>query len=122
MRTIPVYIESSQGHDTLNVPQNQLQKTIEGQLKDDKWATMEKKDGSTEILTKSDIPKQEQPAQNEPKEEKKDVNDEWKNSFSAVKGIETPSVNTSSSSPNKQWAKKFEKTKSATVTQKAKGG
>lgn len=120
MKTIQVYVESNQGHDTLNVPANQLQNAVENQLKQDKWATMEKKDGSTEILTKSDIPKQEQPSQSVPKEDKSAVNDDWKNSFSAHKGTETPSVKTSN--PNKEWAKKFEKVQSATVTNKAKGG
>ena len=127
MKTIHLYVESDKGHDTLNVPQTQLQNAVEGQLKDDKWVTIEKKDGNTEILTAKDMPKEEKPKEvkqsdSNPKTESKGKDDDWKNSFSADKVTETPSIKPSSSVPNKDWAKKFEKIKSATSTNKAKGG
>src|SRR3989338_25496 len=112
MKTIPLYVESKRGHDTLNVPANQLQNAVENQLKDDKWVTMEKKDGNTEILTASDIPK----------EEKTSGNDDWKNSFSANKPAAAAKPAIPPSNDKKEWAKKFEKMKSATSTNKAKGG
>ena len=113
MKTIPLYVESERGHDTLNVPANQLQNAVESQLKDDKWVTMEKKGGSTEILTAKDIPK----------EEKSGSNEDWKNSFKAdSKPMQTATPATASSNDKKEWAKKFEKVKSATSTNKAKGG
>ena len=83
--TIPLYIESIRGDDRENVPQEQLQEKVEEQLNNDKLVTLEKENNETEILTKSDIPTE---------EEQKE---------------------------NKEWAEKFEKTKSATATNKSKG-
>jgi hypothetical protein len=59
METIPIYIESVRGHDTFNVPNSppEIQKMVEAQLKDDKWVTIEKNDGSSELLTTTDLPK-----------------------------------------------------------------
>ena len=112
MKIIPVYVESNRGHDTLNVPANQLQNAVENQLKDNKLVTLEKKDGSTEILTASDIPK----------EEKSIENDDWKNSFNANKPAAAVKPAITTTNDKKEWAKKFEKVKSATSTNKAKGG
>ena len=94
MKTIPIYIESTRGHDTLNVPKGKVQEAIKKQLKDGKWVTTEKKDGSTEILTEKDIPK----AKN------------------------TKIISSAEKSDEQEWAEKFENLKSATATSKAKGG
>jgi len=52
-----LYIESSEnGHDEIDVPKGEEQKAVEGQLKDDKWVTLEQQDESSEILTEEDIP------------------------------------------------------------------
>lgn len=93
MKTIPMYVESPNGHDTIDVPEDDLQDEVEKQLKDDKWVTTEKEDGSTEILTEADIPK-----------------------------TKTLSPAVLEKSEEQEWAEKFEKVKSATVTNKAKGG
>ena len=93
MRTIPMYVESPNGHDTIDVPEDDLQDDVEKQLKDDKWVTTEKEDGSTEILTEADIPK-----------------------------TKTLSSTVLEKTEEQEWAEKFENVKSATVTNKAKGG
>ncbi len=40
------------------IPKDKIQKAVETQLNNDKWVCIEKKDGSTELLTKKDIPKE----------------------------------------------------------------
>lgn len=110
MRKIPVLIESKNGHDTLDVPENKLQETVENQLKDDKWVTLEKKDGSSEILTKEDI-------------SKTDKKPDWQKTFGVDKGENNvTSMPSKPISRVKTFAKKFEAVKSATCTHKAKGG
>lgn len=77
---IPMFVESQRGDDRIGtdpggslitdhvatengvpfesgVPQNKIQEAVETQLKDDKWVVVEKKGGSTELLTKKDMPK-----------------------------------------------------------------
>ncbi len=41
-----------------DIPKDQIQKAVETQLNNDKWVCIEKKDGSTELLTKKDVPKE----------------------------------------------------------------
>jgi hypothetical protein len=41
-----------------DIPKDQIQKAVETQLNNDKWVCIEKKDGSTELLTKKDILKE----------------------------------------------------------------
>ncbi len=41
-----------------DIPKEKIQKAVETQLNDNKWVCIEKKDGSTELLTKKDIPKE----------------------------------------------------------------
>jgi len=96
MKTIPIYVESPNGHDTLNVPVNKVQEEVEKQLTDDKWVTTENKDGQTEILTKSDMPKS-----------------------ATQKVLDTSKVSTSQ---DEEWAEKFKNIKTATATKGAKGG
>ena len=59
VKKMKVLIESTNGHDETEVPQEQAQGFIEGQLKENKWATLEKKDGDKELVTEKDIPKEE---------------------------------------------------------------
>jgi len=94
MKTVPIYVESPKGHDTLNVPEDKVQEEVEKQLKDGKWVTTESEDGSTEILTERDMPK------------------------STKKVVSA----TAEKSDEQEWADKFETLKSATATSKAKGG
>jgi hypothetical protein len=155
MKTIPMYIESENGHDEIQVPENQIQGKIEEQVKQDKWVTIEKQDGATEILTKSDIPQEQKPQQvndttddisddteDDEEEEEEEDNTDWTKADekeelkakadnligffggkqannSTPKPTETPKTE---SKPMVDYAKKFEKVKSATATFKAKGG
>lgn len=52
----PLYIESKNGHDTENVPEEELQQRVESELRNDRFVTIEKDNGSKEILTEQDIP------------------------------------------------------------------
>ena len=88
-KTIPFLVESKHGHDTSDVPADEVQEKTEEQLKADRNVTIEKESGQTEILTKSDMPDSE----NEEERRKQD----------------------------KDWADKFENTKTATSTKKTKG-
>jgi hypothetical protein len=77
---IPFMVESQRGDDRLGtnpagdiisdfeaknqgvpfeqgIPKQDIQKAVETQLKNEKWVCIEKHDGSTELLTKKDIPK-----------------------------------------------------------------
>lgn len=73
MKDILFLIESKNGHDESLVPQAQLPEKVNEQIADGKWATLEKENGSTEILTK---------------EVKKD---EWKDVFKDTKSVTTTS-------------------------------
>ncbi len=95
-----MYVEDETGHSTLDVPENKVQEEVEKQLKEDKWVTTQKENGDTEILTKADIPKE------EPKS-------------ATTKTLDTSKV---SKSQEDEWADKFKNVKSATSTQKARGG
>lgn len=108
---IPFYVESIRGHDIFSVPQEQVQGEVEKHLNEDKLVTLEQENGSTEILTKTDIPNQletteeddeEEGYREEEKEDKIPTEEEQKE--------------------NIEWAKKFKETKSATITNKSKGG
>ncbi len=93
MKTIQMLVESPNGHDTIAVPESEVQEAVEKQLKDGKWVTIEKKDGNTELLTEQDIPTQ--------------------------KTISEAEVE---KSDEEAWAEKFESVESVTATNKAKGG
>ena len=88
-KTIPFLVESKHGHDTSDVPADEVQEKTEEQLKADRNVTIEKENGQTEILTESDMP-------NSKDEEERRKED-------------------------KDWADKFENTKTATSTKKTKG-
>lgn len=155
-KTIPLYIESKRGHDTINVPNTPtaIQNAVESQLKDGKWVTTEKADGSSEILTASDIPKDipidEKPLMemaDTPKDELADLDldedsdddeedddkevsasanpTEWKQAFKEEKKGTTPTPTkkaTKPTTPREEWESKFTAVKSATATNKSKGG
>jgi len=101
-----------------DVPKEQIQHAVEGQLKADKWVCLEGQDGTTDLLTKKDIPQK----------------DDWKTAFNMnppVNPAPTPSKPTATTcgiptpkptSPKEVWESKFESIKSATATHKGKGG
>ena len=78
MKKIPLYIESKNGHDTVEVEKNELMEEVESQLQDDKWVTTEKTDGSSEILTQQDIPSDKE------KQEMEEWADKFENVISAT--------------------------------------
>ena len=55
-KTIPLLIESKNGHDEVNLPESQVPEKVNEQLKDGKMVTLEKED-RTEVLTK-EVPKE----------------------------------------------------------------
>jgi hypothetical protein len=118
---IPMFVESPRGDDKIGtgpegnlisdheanekgtpfepgVPKDKIPEAVEAQLKDDKWVVIEKKDGSSELLTKGDIPKPEERKENVPQEKasegttgagdpkapEKPAEDDWRAVFSAV--------------------------------------
>jgi len=130
------------------IPRDKIQEAIEAALKQEKWVCVEKTDGSTELLTKKDIPiasdeksveaaaavKAEQPkepvkpAVEQPKEGEKPSGNDWKDAFSvtpkpAPKPATTnPTPAPKPDKPKEVWVSKFESIKSATATHKGKGG
>jgi hypothetical protein len=79
MDMVKFLVESENGHDTIDVPKEEIKQEVEKQLEDNKLVTLEKADGETEILTEADT-------------------------------------------KNEDFDRKFEGIKSATVTNKVKGG
>jgi len=124
METIKVLVQSSAGHDELNVEQSALPGVVAEQLKDDKWVTLEKKDGSTEILTKADLPsdKIEDEAEDDVDEELDDEDKAlqkaggWADTFKETKNTKGKVVTAA------KFESRFENVESATATHKAKGG
>jgi len=121
-----VYIQSEAGHDTIETDQAKLPGVVAEQLKDDKWVTLEKKDGSTEILTKADLPTEEAEDEDaeddvdeELDEEDKKIQQEggWANTFKETKTTPSKKVVTAA-----KFESRFENVESATATHKAKGG
>lgn len=68
-KTIPFYIESINGHDTTLVPVEDVADKTNEQLGNDKWATIQKESGETQVLTK-EVPKE-----------------QWKDVFTDVKSV-----------------------------------
>jgi len=110
-QTIPLYVESANGHDTFEVPKEQIQEKVEEQLNQDKLVTLEKTDGQTELLTKSDIPTADE-------DEEEELDEETEGTIILSSATTKKAV----MSKEEEWAAKFEETKSATSTHKAKGG
>ncbi len=167
---IPMFVESQRGDDRIGtgpegnlisdhvanetgtpfepgVPNAQIQEAVEKQLNDDKWVVVEKKDGTSELLTKGDIPEPEVKREEVVPEEKpgegagtgnaeapgKTGEDDWRSVFSAGPAKpkpepkpEEPAVKPAcTAGPKKEtekWERKFKNIKSATATHKGKGG
>lgn len=82
---IPFLVESPNGHDKVEVPKENAGEVVKEHLRDDKLVTIEQDGGTTELLTKTDLPKDDPQSTSE-------------------------------------FARKFERIKSATVSNKIKGG
>jgi hypothetical protein len=159
---IPFRVESSRGDDILGtsgktgevltdfeakqknepfqpgIPKDKIQAAIEEALKKEKWVCVEKTDGSTDLLTKKDIPVifEETPAPvaandagEQPKENtQRPGKDEWKDALKPEqvppkKPVATNQTLTPAASKQKEeWVSKFASIKSATATHKGKGG
>lgn len=158
---IPFQIESQRGDDSLGtngktgtlitdyeakeigvpfqsgVPRNKIQEAIEAALKQEKWVCVEKKDGTTEILTQKDIPKV--PDENaikpagmvnsgKPEDASKPPKEEWKGDLKPIQvSTKKPEVTYQTIAPvhakqKEEWVSKFANIKSATATHKGKGG
>jgi len=124
---IPLYVEDSTGHSTIEVDSKELPERVAEELKDDKWVTIAKNDGSTEILTESDVPcdyeNEEEELSEDDKKLKEEVAekpvDDWKKAFNPVK----EGSNSNMPKPTKSsFVKKFNGVKSCTSIRKAKGG
>lgn len=139
IETVPVYVESVNGHDTLDVPKEKLKEEVETQLVNGKWVTLEHGDGSSELLTKKDIPivldeasplsdkldEDEDPEEyDEAEDEEGDAKD--KEFLDAFKKDTSKSKTKTTTKPTttvrEEWEAKFEDVKSATATHKSKGG
>ena len=107
---VPFLIESANGHDTKEVEPAQVEAEVEKHLKDDKWVTVEKTDGETKILTE--------------KPEEKPKGDE-ESELAPGKLISSEEVKKKEEKTG-DWKDTFgdngSKIKSATVTNKMKGG
>lgn len=121
-KKIPIFIESDMGHDTIEVSPKEVQKAVEGQLKDGKWVTLEHEDNETEILTEEDIPEEEE-LDEEDKELMKSA--DWKNTLTGGKTAIPPKPTVTLKKPTverEEWKSKFSDVTSAVSTHKAKGG
>lgn len=99
------YIESENGHDEKEVPAEKAAEEVKKQLEDGKWVTVEKQDGSTEILTGIEPKKADEALKLLEEEEAKEKVEDWKGTFGKNKVEEA-----------------VKDAKSATVTSKMKGG
>ncbi len=171
---IPMFVESPRGDDKIGtdantgslisdhearekgvlfeagVPKEKIQEAVEKQLKEEKWVVIERKDGSSDLLTKKDIPQPKKEEENEVPEERTDdeeteddgdetgaggsdtsekPGDDWRKSFSAfpvnpksVAAVLKPACTTGPKKEKENWKSKFDDIKSATATHKGKGG
>ncbi len=171
---IPLFVESPRGDDKIGtdantgslisdheasekgvpfetgVPKEKILEAVEKQLKEEKWVVIERKDGSSDILTKKDIPQPEKEEENEVPEERTDneeteddgdetgtggsdtsekPSDDWRKSFSAVPvnpksvaAVLKPACTAGPKKEKENWKSKFDDIKSATATHKGKGG
>jgi hypothetical protein len=119
------------------VPRDKIQAAIEEALKKEKWVCVEKTDGSTELLTKKDIPAASEVkpvevptsgTQEKPKESEKPATDDWKGSLNGKTapvtkpGATKPPAASQPGNLKEKWESKFADIKSATATHKGKGG
>ena len=142
-KTVPFLVESQNGHDEKQINLGDLQNEVEAELKKDKWVTIEKADGSSELLTKKDIPlddhiteghdgvsdddEVEESEEDEDEEDAKDAelmsalkkDSGSKSPKGKPKTVTKPSTPTT---PKEEWSSKFSDITSATSTAPAKGG
>ena len=81
-RLIPFLIESERGHDEKLVPEEKIGEEIQKELRDGRWVTVEKTDGTTDLLTgatPTEAPKVDAPATEKKKDAKDDKTEEWQN-------------------------------------------
>jgi len=137
-KTVPFLIESNNGHDEKQVSLGDIQSEVEEQLKQDKWVTIEKKDGSSELLTKQDIPAEDEDDDEEVVDDRdeedieadEDAKDQellagFKKDTGKAKPINkktTTATKPATPSVKEEWSSKFEDITSATATAPAKGG
>ena len=55
MMKIQMYRETAEhGHETIDLEPTEVKEAVEKELDNDRWVAVEKKDGSSEVLTKED--------------------------------------------------------------------
>lgn len=142
-RTVPFLVEDNNGHSTTNVPEDEVQKEVEEQLKQNKWVTLEHQDGSSELLTKKDIPNadlvnedDEESVEESDDRDEEDVeadedakDQELLNGFKKDTGKAKPlnkktvtATKPTTPSVKEEWSSKFENVTSCVATAPSKGG
>ena len=101
MNTVDFLIEDETGHSTEQIPTDKVEEEVNKHLKDGKWVTIEKKDGTSTLLTEPKKEETNPPTSGvDSKSEKK--GSDWKNLFGtkkdsdfsgAVNNIKSCSVN-----------------------------
>ncbi|KAB2945257.1 MAG: hypothetical protein OI860_00695 (plasmid) [Candidatus Methanoperedens sp.] len=158
---IPFRIESKRGDDTLGtntktgtvltdfeatekgvpfqsgVPRDKILEAIEKALKQEKWVCVEKKDGTTELLTQKDIPKVQDENAIEPavmvnsgnrEDTSQPPKKEWEGDLKPMQvstkkpGVTNQTIDPVHAKQKEEWVSKFANIKSATATHKGKGG
>jgi len=132
-KKIPFLIESENGHDEKLVPESKVVEEAEKQLKDGKWVTVEKKDGSTEMIT--ELPKAKEvitEGADTPEEDDLDEEDKELMTLSSAPSAKVPEkVETKKEEVKSEaavekkpddWKGSFGGAKSVTATNKMKGG
>ena len=126
---IPMFVESPRGDDKIGtdantgslisdheagekgvpfeagVPKEKIQEAVETELRGDKWVVIERKDGSSDLLTKKDIPQLEKEGENEVPEERTD--DEEKEDDGEETGTGGLDTSDTSEKPGDDWRKSF---------------
>lgn len=117
---VMVYTESENGHDEVDVPEAEIKEHIGQELKDGKWVTIEKKDGTSEVLTsEADLDDEDKALMQAVEKKKETAGDDWKGAFN-TKPVAAPSM--PYVAKPRDAPKKFEGLQSVTVTNKGKGG
>jgi nucleosome binding factor SPN SPT16 subunit len=133
LKTVPFLIEDSNGHSTLNVPEDELKKEVETELVNGKWVTVTHKDGSSELLTKKDIPLSDEITEGHDGVSDDEIEDEdgddaedaeLMSAFKKDTGKKTTTTKKTTPTPTvkEEWSSKFENVTSATSTAPSKGG
>ncbi len=119
-RLVPFLIESENGHDTEPVPESEVPQKVGEQLDMGKWATVEKKDGSTEVITEK--PNTEGTPQEQPKEEGKPEEPKPEEKQEEPKPEQPKEEGKPEEKKDDGWGDTFKEVKSVTSTSKMKGG